>query len=145
MFLLITNFVCVTAISLDPRAEKLVPFVTHDYQHPCCSTLVPFGHQGNKSLGRKWRENEEIMWENNTWFSSQQEKAEWAAGQEQKCLSERETNSNGGKKSATPGQREVRHSGRGVSQNINLRRGTRLLREPWRYMKVLGEQLKQTD
>lgn len=42
--------------------EMLFPFVTLDYQRPFPSTFVPFRHQGNKSMGRKWRDNEEIMW-----------------------------------------------------------------------------------
>lgn len=59
-------YFCVHHSRLNLMAETLFPFVTLDGQCSFPSTLVPFRHQGDKSIWRKWRDNEEIMWENST-------------------------------------------------------------------------------
>lgn len=39
------------------RASRaLFPFLTRPHQHPSPSALSPFRHQGNKTTGRKWRD-----------------------------------------------------------------------------------------
>lgn len=104
-------------------------------------------HLGNKSVGRKWRDNKEIMWKKqhliliSQWRGGGGGVEGWRAKlKELKWPTEWETNSYQGEKCCFRATRGCVLRGVGVNQNVRWGRGSALLRETRRYMK-----LKKTD
>lgn len=128
--------------------ETLFPFVALDYQCPFPSRLVPFWQRGNKWMGRKWRDNEEIMWKKQHLIPI----SYWGGGGEEgwrgklKLLLVKSWSDRVSEKLTVTEEKNAAEGwtfrGGGVNQNVHWGRGSAVAEGN---ISVLGEQLKKTD